>query len=179
MATQNPAKTATVDAHWARLASRAIRVALARRDMSYAQLAGALTGMGLAESARSVEGKIQRGTFRFTFFLQTLAASNNQYPEQWAVALHSGATTWEKSAALVIQAELATLPWLDHPMLSQRLNEIGVQVAAEALKGQITDGTLSTALFFQCATVCRFTDLHFFLDGRDLNDAAVAGTSAR
>lgn len=178
MTTRDPAKTATVDAHWARLASRAIRVALARRDMSYAQLADSLTSIGLAESARSVEGKIQRGTFRLAFFLQTLAASNNQYPKQWAVALHSG-TTWEKCAASVIQIELAAQPWLDHAMLAQRLNEIGVQVAAEALKGQIEGGTLSTALFFQCATVCRFTDLHFFLDGQDLNGAAVAGALVR
>jgi hypothetical protein len=146
--------------------------------MSYAQLADSLTSIGLAESARSVEGKIQRGTFRLAFFLQTLVASNNQYPEQWAVALHSG-TTWEKCAASVIQIELAAQPWLDHAMLAQRLNEIGVRMAAEALKGQIEDGTLSTALFFQCATVCRFTDLHFFLDGQDLNDAAVAGALAR
>ncbi|MFL9987979.1 DUF6471 domain-containing protein [Paraburkholderia sediminicola] len=178
MATRNPAKTATVDATWARLASRAIRVALARRDMSYAQLADALTSIGLAESARSVEGKIQRGTFRLTFFLQTLAASNNQYPEQWAEALHSG-TNWEKRAAAVIQTELATQPWLDHAKLSQRLDEIGVQMAAETLRGQIVDGTLSTALFFQCATVCRFTDLRLFLDSQDLNDAAVVGASAR
>lgn len=178
MPTRDPAKTAAVDAAWARLASRAIRVALARRDVSYAKLADALTSMGLAESARSVEGKIQRGTFRLTFFLQTLAAADNQYPEQWAVALPHG-TTWEERAALVIGTELATQPWLDGARLSQRLSEIGVQVRAETLWGQISDGTLSTALFFQCATVCRFTNLQFFLDSRDLNVAAVAGASAR
>ncbi|MFM0221657.1 DUF6471 domain-containing protein [Paraburkholderia dipogonis] len=171
-------KTAAVDAAWARLSSRAIRVALARRDVSYAQLAEALTGMGLAESARSVEGKIQRGTFRFAFFLQTLTASKNQYPEHWALALRGGAT-WEERAAAVIETELAKLPWLDGTKLSQRLDEIGVQVEADTVWEQIEEGTLSTALFFQCATVCRFTSLQFFLDCRDLIDAAVAGASVR
>jgi hypothetical protein len=171
-------KTETVDATWAKLASRAIRVALARRDMSYAQLADALTSMGLAESARSVEGKIQRGTFRFTFFLQTLVAANNEYPEYWAAALQSK-DTWEGHAASVIETELATQPWLDGAKLSQRLAEIGVHVGADTLWGQIVGGTLSTTLFFQCAAVCRFTNLQFFLDGRDLNAAAVAGASIR
>ncbi|TXC88058.1 hypothetical protein FRZ40_10970 [Paraburkholderia azotifigens] len=178
MTMRKPANPFTVDAHWSKLASRAIRVALARRDVSYAQLADALNTMGLSESSRSVEGKIQRGTFRFSFFLQSLAASDNQFPERWSVSLRSGAS-WEKCAADVIQAELAAQPWLNHILLSHRLAEIGVEIAAETLKGQIVDGTLSTALFLQCATVCRFPDLHFFLDSRDMIDAAVAGALAR
>ncbi|WP_309928735.1 DUF6471 domain-containing protein [Caballeronia sp. LZ032] len=178
MAMRNSAPPGTVDAHWSKLASRAIRVALARRDVSYAQLADALNTMGLSESSRSVEGKIQRGTFRFSFFLQSLAASDNQYPERWTVPLRSG-NTWEKCAADVMQTELVAQPWLNHILLSQRLAEIGVEVAAVTLKGQIVDGTLSTALFLQCATVCRFPDLHFFLDSQDMIEAAVAGASAR
>nr|WP_284508256.1 MULTISPECIES: DUF6471 domain-containing protein [unclassified Caballeronia] len=175
---RNHANPVTVDALWSKLASRAIRVALARRDVSYAELADVLNTMGLSESSRSVEGKIQRGTFRFSFFLQTLAASESQYPERWTVPLRSGASG-EKCAADVIQAELVAQPWLNHILLSQRLAEIGVEVAAETLKSQIVDGTLSTALFLQCATVCRFPDLQFFLDSQDMMDAALAGASAR
>jgi hypothetical protein len=132
--------------------------------------------MGLAESARSVEGKIQRGTFRFTFFLQTLAAANNQSPVQWGRTLHLG-ETWEERATSVIGAELATQPWLDHVKLSRRLDEIGVKIGPDLLREQLTAGTFSTVLFFQCSIVCGSSNLQFFLDSRDLNDAAGASAS--
>lgn len=68
------------DAAWARIASRAIRVALTRRDVSYAQLADELVELGVSESARSVEGKVQRGTFRFSFFFKRSAHLKSNCP---------------------------------------------------------------------------------------------------
>jgi hypothetical protein len=166
-----------VDVAWARLASRAIRVALTRRDVSYAQLADGLATLGLSESARSVEGKVQRGTFRFTFFLQALTASHAEYPEHWSHAL-SDESPWEERAAALMKAELSLHPWLDWSKLSHRLGEIGVNLPPEALAAQIGDGTFAAALFFQCATVCRFTGMQLFLDASDLNEAALVGASA-
>jgi hypothetical protein len=175
MATQLQEKIGdSVDAAWASLASRAIRVALTRRDISYAQLADELHCLGLSESARSVEGKIQRGTFRFTFFLQALAASHAAYPEHWPTAFRDG-SSWESKAAGLMNSELSLHPWLDWMKLSNRLREIGVNLSPDALAAQIGDGTFTAALFFQCATVCRFEGIGLFLDASDLRGAALVG----
>ncbi|WP_323050962.1 DUF6471 domain-containing protein [Caballeronia mineralivorans] len=161
---------------WSKLVSRAVRVALARRDISYAQLAAELAKLGVTESARSVEGKVQRGTFRFSFFLQTLAASNADCPAQWIQAL-SAPAAWEKRAATVLATELSQQPWLSLSGLAHRLEEIGVAIPLETLSAQTADGTFSAAFFLQCATVCRFDSVHRFLDVSSMNSAALAGAS--
>ena len=156
---------------WTRLASRAMRVVMARKDSSYASLAAELLRLGVHESARSVEGKIQRGSFRFSFFLQSLVAVGAEYPEQWSSAL-AQESTWEARSTAVFRAELTLQPWIDWLELSHRLGLIGVGLSAESLETQVQDGTPSAALFFQCATVCRFDGLERFLDRADLTDAA-------
>lgn len=178
MSTRNQAKISElVDGPWERLSSRALRVMLTRRDVSYSQLAKALMQIGVAESERSIEGKVHRGTFRHTFFLQVLTASSSLYPDQWAVALHAE-MSWDERAAAILRRELSLQPWLDWVKLANRLEEIGVCVEPETLRVQIEDGSFSTALFLQCATVCRFAGIHLFLDQFDLNEAALAGASA-
>jgi hypothetical protein len=177
MSTRNQAKVSElVDGPWEKLSSRAIRVMLTRRDVSYAQLVEALGKIGIAESQRSIEGKVHRGRFRYTFFLQVLTVSRSWYPEHWARAL-KGKMGWEDRAAAVLCGELSLQPWLDWVKLSKRLEEIGVYVEPESLRVQIEDGSFSTALFLQCATVCRFAGVHLFLDQVDLNEAALAGAS--
>lgn len=164
------------DTAWARLASRAIRVALTRRDVSYAQLASELVGLGVSESARSVEGKVQRGTFRFAFFLQTLSASRAEQPLIWLHAFGRDAS-WEQRASAVMRAELQLQPWLDWTKLARRLEEIGVSVSPDALRDQVDQGTFTAALFFQCGAVCRFESLQPFIDLSALNEAALLGSS--
>ncbi|MGF6977609.1 hypothetical protein QFZ94_006059 [Paraburkholderia sp. JPY465] len=177
MSTRNQAKVSDLaNGPWEKLSSRAIRVMLTRRDVSYGQLVEALATIGITESERSIEGKVHRGSFRHTFFLQVLTVSRSLYPEQWAHALQ-GKMEWEARAAAVLRGELSLQPWLDWMKLSKRLGEIGVYVEPEPLRVQIEDGSFSTALFLQCATVCRFAGVHLFLDQFDLNEAALAGAS--
>jgi hypothetical protein len=164
--------TLPVDAVWTRLASRATRVVLARQDMSYAGLSNELAKLGVTESPRAVEAKVIRGTFRFTFFLQALAASQAEWPHRWREVL-SSADSWEARAAKVFSTELAGQPWLDWAMLSNRLLEIGVAIPADALKLQVESGTFLTSLFLQCGTVCRFDSIQRFLDISSLNHAAL------
>lgn len=167
----------SVDAIWAHLASRAIRVAITRADVSYAQLAGALTREGFEESSRSVEGKVQRGTFRFSFFLEALAVSRTEYPPRWQFAF-GGKSPWERRASRIVRGELALSPWLNDKMLSRRLGEIGVDVEPMVLSRQLDEGTFAATLFFQCATVCRFEGVQLFLNHADLNKAARDGARA-
>ncbi|MBC8745336.1 hypothetical protein F6X42_01425 [Paraburkholderia sp. WC7.3b] len=164
----------SVDAMWAHLTSRAIRVAMTRSDVSYAQLADALTREGIEESSRSVEGKVQRGTFRFSFFLEALAASRSEYPPHWSPTF-SGKLSWDRRASRLIRRELALSPWLDDRKLCGRLEEIGVGIEPTTLSRQLDEGTFAATLFFQCATVCHFEGVHFFLNPADLYDVALHG----
>ncbi|MBC8642744.1 hypothetical protein IAG25_38760 [Caballeronia sp. EK] len=177
MSTRNQAKfIEPVAGPWEKLSSRAIRVMLTRRDVSYAQLVEALARIGISESERSIEGKVHRGSFRHTFFLQVLKVSCSSYPEQWDHALQ-GEMEWEDRASALFRAELSLQPWLDWVKLSRRLEEIGVYAEPESLRVQVDDGSFSTALFLQCAAVCRFAGVHLFLDPLDLKEAALAGAS--
>ncbi|OBR47211.1 hypothetical protein A6456_32980 [Paraburkholderia tropica] len=161
-----------MDAVWARLASRATRVILVRQDMSYAGLSDELAKLSVAESPRAVEAKVIRGTFRFTFFLQALAASQAEWPHRWGEAALS-TDSWEARAAMVFSVEMAGQPWLDWTMLSNRLLEIGVVVPSDVLRLQVESGTFLTSLFLQCGTVCRFDSIRRFLDISSLNHAAL------
>jgi hypothetical protein len=148
-----------------------MRVALARQDLSYAQLADELNALGYAESARSVEGKVQRGTFRFAFFLQAIYAARAAYPVTWAPVMSMDGT-WEQRAAALVRAELASQSWLNYAKVSRRLEEVGVVIDAETLATQLEEGTFSATLFFQCATVCRFDGLQLYLDAATINEVA-------
>lgn len=164
-----------VDAIWTRLASRAIRVILARQDMSYAGLSDELAKLGVADSPRAVEAKVIRGTFRFTFFLQALAASQAEWPHQWGEA-RSSVDSWEARAAMVFLTEMAGQPWLNWTMLSSRLLEVGAKIPADVLRLQVESGAFPTSLFLQCGTVCRFDSIERFLDISSLNHAALTAS---
>jgi hypothetical protein len=164
------------DTVWSSLATRAIRVLLARKEVSYARLAAELSRLGQKESARSAEGKVQRGTFRFSFFLQSLAAIEADCPPHWADAL-SASGDWSQRASKLMLKELKERPWLTWSELSRRLEAIGEQISPEALVDQIEGGDFSAALFLQCAVVCAFNGLELFLDHSDLADAARRGAA--
>ncbi|WMY11085.1 DUF6471 domain-containing protein [Paraburkholderia phenoliruptrix] len=168
-------ETQNVDSAWAHLASRALRAALIQKGVSYEELAGRLVERGIQESERSIEGKVHRGTFKFAFFLQALSAAGSALPRTWLCPQQLEGS-WEARAAGAFKADLATQPWLDTNLLSRRLEELGVHVEADSLDTQIEEGTFSAALFFQCATVCRFDALWLYLDVATVNDVAMHKT---
>jgi uncharacterized membrane protein len=165
-------ETQILESAWAHLASRALRAALIQKGVSYADLARRLVTAGLQESERSIEGKVHRGTFRFTFFLQALSAAGLALPGTWLFSQQTE-ESWEARATRILRADLSAQPWLDTDMLSRRLEEIGVHVDRESLDTQIADGTFTAAFYFQCAAVCRFDALWLFLDVAAVNDVAV------
>lgn len=159
---------------WTGLVSRAVRVALARQGMSYADLTAALVDMGVSETFRAVQAKAQRGTCRFSFFLQVVLASRTDYPAAWRKAL-TAKQSWEQRASAVLQTELSLQPWVTWTGLSARLEEIGVVVSPEDIESHVKNGTFSAALFLQCATVCRFEGIGQFVDVSSLISAALDG----
>jgi len=164
------------DTVWTSLATRAIRVLMARKEVSYARLAGELTRLGQEESARSAEGKIKRGTFQFSFFLQSIVAVGADCPHNWTNVL-STSEDWNSRAARLMQNELDARPWLTWSELARRLETIGERISPKTLSTQIEGGSFSATLFLQCAVVGAFDGLELFVDRSDLADAARSGMS--
>jgi hypothetical protein len=164
------------DTVWSSLATRAVRVLLARKEVSYSRLAAELSRLGQAESARSVEGKVQRGAFRFSFFLQSLVATGADCPPHWVDCL-SASGDWSRRASLLMLKEIQLRPWLSWSELSRRLGTIGEQISPESLAAQVNSGAFSAVLFLQCAVVCAFDGLELFLDHSDLVSAARCGVN--
>jgi hypothetical protein len=59
---------------WQKMATHALKAELIRRGITYDQLQEKLAQLGVEGTANSINVKINRGTFSFIFFLQTMKA---------------------------------------------------------------------------------------------------------
>lgn len=59
---------------WQKEATNLLKAELTKRGISYDQLQEKLTKIGIRETANSINVKINRGSFSFVFFLQTMKA---------------------------------------------------------------------------------------------------------
>lgn len=159
------------DTAWTRLAARTARGLLARKGVAYQDLATKLSAMGIAESFRSVESKVQRGSYRLEFFLATLHAVNAEYPSQWKPFLDSD-MAWRDVAAHVFLHEVSS-HGLDIDALSNRLAQLGVSTDPRALTAHVATGELPFTLLLQLALVAPIVELCRFVDQSDI--AAAAG----
>ncbi|WP_343665047.1 DUF6471 domain-containing protein [Paraburkholderia tropica] len=160
---------------WAELASRVIRVALARCNRGYAEVATALNEMGFSEGEHALSVRVSRGTIKFTLLLQILTISGDEPPSLWRAALASDAS-WEVRARDVMSAELSEQPWIALPEIVRRLATIGVITTEKTLRSHFAAGTFSLSLFIQCMTVLRSSSLASYVSTRAL---ASAVTSSR
>jgi hypothetical protein len=161
------------DITWTTLASRVMRAALARKGTSYAALAAELGKHGIEETARSVEGKIQRGGFKFAFFLQSLSVIGAETPSQWRAIINEHGS-WEQRAQRIIVAEMYIRPNVSFVELSRRLKNIGVGISSRFLAEQVQSGAYPFTLLLQCAAVLCVEGLERFIDASDLRTAAAA-----
>lgn len=159
------------DTPWSRLASRATRVALTRKDMTYSALVDALTRDGVSGGERAIVSKISRGTLRASLFLHILAATNAQLPERWMPAMR-GDGTWEERARGVFEAELARQPTIDVNDIAGRLTRLGAAVSASSLEAQLRAGLLQLSVFIQLLHLLNSDSLDRFIDQSDMVHAA-------
>jgi hypothetical protein len=159
---------------WPSLATRAIRVLMARKEVGYTQLAVELTRLGQKETARSAEGKVKRGLFQFSFFLQCIVALKADCPAHWTDIV-VGSEDWDGRAARLMQKELSARPWITFLELSRRLGSIGEKISPASISTQVEGGSFSATFYLQCAVVCAFDGLELFIDRSDLSVAAQRG----
>lgn len=65
---------------------------------------------------------------------------------------------WSKIVTKIIKAELAKRD-IDYPTLVTKLGEIDVNISVEDLRGRMSRGTFSAALFVQCLRAIGVTNL--------------------
>jgi hypothetical protein len=164
------------DNEWATLASRAIRGLLVRKGVSVPRLASDFARLGASESARALEGRMHRGTFRLGFFLQVVATVEADYPPHWREAMTS-AGGWDARASRLFQAELAARPWLNWAEMGRRLASINETWDPAALSAAVSSGDFAATLFLQCSVVCSFQGVELFVDHSDLCEAARKGVA--
>ena len=158
---------------WADLASRVARVALTRKDISYAALVEALATIGIAESERAIVSRVSRGTLRLSMLLQILSVGGNRLPRLWLQAF-TAVDDWPSAAQAVIRAELSQRsdavgpPIVTTKELVHRLQSFGAPVTLPTLSAHVASGTMPLALFLQCITALNSRSLDDFIDFEDL-----------
>lgn len=63
-----------MQAKWQKQATNILKAELIKRGISYEDLQEKLAKIGVEETAANINVKINRGTFKFTFFLQVMKA---------------------------------------------------------------------------------------------------------
>jgi hypothetical protein len=63
-----------VDKEWQERVKAILKAELARRNVSYKELADRLQAIGVKDTERNISNKISRGTFTAAFFIQCLDA---------------------------------------------------------------------------------------------------------
>ncbi|MFC4345986.1 DUF6471 domain-containing protein [Cupriavidus numazuensis] len=161
---------------WTQLAARTARGLLARKGVAYQDLATKLSNMGIPESLRSVESKIQRGSFRLDFFIATLRAVNAEYPPQWKQFVESDMPA--KDAAVHILLHEIGIHGVRIDDLSIHLRRRGVSIEHHTLTTYLTDGDVPFTLLLQLALVAPLGDLCRFVDQSDIEAAAVSSNAS-
>ena len=62
------------EAEWAEDVTRALRAEMTRHGITYDELAGRLTAIGVQDTAVNLRNKVARGRFSATFLVQCLTA---------------------------------------------------------------------------------------------------------
>jgi hypothetical protein len=159
------------DTPWARLASRVTRVALTRKDATYASLVEALTTDGEAGGDRAIVSRISRGTLKLSLFLHILSVIEIRPPERWVDALRRE-RDWDRKASAVAATEMSHQPSeLANDFISG-LSRMGTIMSAKTLDSQIQNGTLQLSLFLQLLYLLNSNSLDRFIDRDDLAEAA-------
>jgi hypothetical protein len=159
------------DTPWTSLASRVVRVVLARQDTGYSQLLDSLTLLGVKETERSLASRVSRGRIKASVFLQIMAATNARVPERWHGAM-SLPGTWDERVKGIVAAELARHPLVSMEEVAQRMIRIGAELSDKTLTAHLIEGTLSLPELLQFLVVMASTSLEYYIDYEVLVAAA-------
>lgn len=160
------------DTPWTLLASRVVRVALARQDTSYSQLSDALVSVGVKDGERSLTSRVSRGRIKASLFLQIMAVTNAKVPELWRDAM-SSPRPWDERVKAIVEAELSRHPLVSVEELAQRMVRNGAELSEKTITAHLVEGAaLSLPELLQCLLALGSLSLEHYVDYEALVSAA-------
>ncbi|NOV24742.1 hypothetical protein E5S69_14625 [Cupriavidus necator] len=160
-----------IDTAWSKLASRTARGLLARKGGTYDDVALALRGLGIEETTKAVEQKIQRGTLKCSLFLQLIYVLRADVPADLHRILDSS-SGWDDACRRLAQLLLIADSSISSKLLSHQLEECGTRLSPAQIDSQLQSGVYAFSLLLQLAYLYPFPPLERFVDRSDLEQAA-------
>ena len=166
------------DTPWTELASRVVRVALTRKNFSYAELSTALHCIGVTESERSLASRVSRGRIKAQLLLQIFTVTHAKVSPQWQPTFATN-LGWERKVQEIIKLELARHPTVTFEELAQRMVKLGAELTEKTLVSHLQLGTLSLPELLQCLVALGSSSLELYIDYDDMAAAAAMPKVAR
>lgn len=159
------------NAPWVSLSGRVIRVALARKEVGYAELSKRLAQFGILDEEKALAARVAVGRVRLELFLKILHVVDAELPPLWHNVIGK-ASSWEARAKGVLWAELNEIPPMTVDALALNLAKLGAGFTHATLASRISSGNLSLPDFLKCIVILRSRSLDSFIEYRDLVSAA-------
>lgn len=165
-------KVSHIETPWSLIASRTARGMLVRKGITQETLVENLRLVGAAETLRSIEGKLLRGTFKFSLFLQILSAIKSDHPAHWK-PLVARSSDWDDASAKILRQELmdGCVPLRE---VVAQLRDLGVLVDETVLERACNDGNFPLVLILQLCLVRPIDELDRLVDMSDIRAALIA-----
>ncbi|WP_224786951.1 DUF6471 domain-containing protein [Pandoraea sputorum] len=161
------------DTDWTRLASRCARGVMVRKGVTYDDVAQGFASLGIEESLRGLNGKIQRGSFQCSFFLQLLCACGAAIPRSWAPHLTRRVDWCESSRRIYIEERRAVARASSLPVAAVEA-ALAQPDLALVREGLLERGTFPFTWLLQLAAFAPVPAIELYLDRDDIVAAARA-----
>ncbi|WP_153948827.1 DUF6471 domain-containing protein [Cupriavidus sp. U2] len=161
-----------IETPWSRVASRTARGLLVRKGITQGTLVESLRLVGTSETPRSIEGKLLRGTFKFSLFLQILSAIKSDHPAHWKPVV-ARAANWDDASARILRHELLDIG-MPLRQVAFRLRDLGVLIDDVVLGSACNDGNFPLVLILQLCLVRPIDELDRLVDMSDIRGALLA-----
>lgn len=159
-----------IESPWTRLASRTARALLTRKGATYEDAVIALKSIGVRDSAKSLELRVQRGSLKFSSFLQLLCALHADLPSEFQRVV-DGMDSWE-SACQQLVLDLLAQNAISLDELALRLDGIGLHISPTQIQSLVSMGTFSLAFLLQLGYFLPIPALERYVDLSDIAKAA-------
>ncbi|SOZ68607.1 conserved hypothetical protein [Cupriavidus taiwanensis] len=159
-----------IESPWTRLASRTARALLTRKGATYEDAVIALRSIGVRDSPKSLELRVQRGSLKFSSFLQLLCALHADLPCEFQRVVEER-DSWE-SACQRLVLDLLTQNAISLDELARRLDESGIHINTTQVQSLVSKGSFSLAFLLQVGYVLPIRALERYVDLSDIAKAA-------
>ncbi|QEZ44164.1 hypothetical protein D2917_07915 [Cupriavidus oxalaticus] len=132
--------------------------------------------IGIEETPKAIELKIQRGSFKCALFLQLLSALRADLPVELKRILDNS-TSWDDACRQLVLGILADQS-ISIEEFSKQLRQCGVHLTSTQVASQVSAGVFPFTLILQLDYLFPTPGFERFVDGSDLARAASDAVAA-